>query len=206
MISALHSSVAHHDADIGRLHARAAGRPERPAAAHGTASDDPHGAESPPAPGGSPVDPGRAPGAELSEEERQQVARLAEADRDVRAHEQAHRAAAGPYARGATSFTFVTGPDGKQYAVGGEVQIDVSPVPGDPEATVRKAQVIKAAANATANPSPEDRQVAQQAQQMEQQARQEAARQHQQLDQDPRVRAYQRAGVADIAPQLSRIA
>ena len=64
----------------------------------------------------------------------------------MRAHEQAHLAAAGPYANGAPTFEFQTGPDGRQYAVGGEVSIDTSPVPGDPEATVRKAQTVKRAA------------------------------------------------------------
>ena len=53
--------------------------------------------------------------------------------------------AAGPYATGGASFTYVTGPDGKQYAVGGEVKIDISPEAG-PEATLRKAEAIQAAA------------------------------------------------------------
>lgn len=65
-------------------------------------------------------------------------------DREVRAHEQAHMAAAGAYSRG--------GPDNRQYAVGGEVQIDTSAVSGDPEATIRKAQTVRRAANAPATP------------------------------------------------------
>ncbi len=55
------------------------------------------------------------------------------------------------------------GPDGLNYAVGGEVAIDTSPVSGDPEATLRKAQIIRAAASAPAEPSPQDRRVAAQA-------------------------------------------
>ena len=111
---------------------------------------------------------------ELSAEERRVVAQLARIDREVRAHEQAHLSAAGGLARGA-SFSYVTGPDGRRYAVGGEVAIDASPVDGNPEATVRKAQQVRAAANAPANPSAQDRQVAAQASGMEQAARQELA-------------------------------
>lgn len=110
---------------------------------------------------------------ELSDEERQLVKELRARDAEVRAHEQAHLAAAGPYANGAPTFEFQTGPDGQQYAVGGEVSIDSSPVPGDLEATVRKAQTIKRAALAPSDPSAQDRQVAAQAAQLEAQARQQ---------------------------------
>lgn len=111
--------------------------------------------------------------AELSPEEKQALDDLKARDREVRAHEQAHLAAAGPYAKGPPSYEFQTGPDGQSYAVGGEVKIDTSPVPGNPQATVVKAQTIKRAATAPANPSAQDRQVAAQASQMEAQARQE---------------------------------
>ncbi|NNJ91888.1 MAG: hypothetical protein HKP55_09450 [Gammaproteobacteria bacterium] len=94
-----------------------------------------------------------------TEEELALIAELKRRDREVRAHEQAHRAAAGPYAS-APTFTYQKGPDGKNYAVGGEVQIDTSPIPGDPEATKRKADQIRAAANAPASPSAQDRAVA----------------------------------------------
>lgn len=110
---------------------------------------------------------------ELSDEERQLLKELRARDAEVRAHEQAHLAAAGPYANGAPTFEFQTGPDGRQYAVGGEVSIDSSPVPGDPEATARKAQTIKRAALAPSDPSAQDRQVAAQAAQLEAQARQQ---------------------------------
>jgi hypothetical protein len=111
--------------------------------------------------------------AELSAEEKQVLDDLKARDREVRAHEQAHLAAAGPYAKGPPSFEFQTGPDGQPYAVGGEVQIDTSKVPGNPQATLVKAQTIKRAANAPRNPSAQDRQVAAQAAQLEAQARQE---------------------------------
>ncbi len=101
--------------------------------------------------------------AELSPEEKQALDDLKARDREVRAHEQAHLAAAGPYAKGPPSFEYQTGPDGKPYAVGGEVQIDTSKVSGNPQATLVKAQTIRRAANAPRNPSAQDRQVAAQA-------------------------------------------
>ncbi|MDX1353690.1 MAG: putative metalloprotease CJM1_0395 family protein, partial [Thiomicrorhabdus sp.] len=52
-------------------------------------------------------------------------------DAEVRAHEMAHLSTAGGYARGGMSFTYQMGPDGKQYAIGGEVGIDTTPVSGD---------------------------------------------------------------------------
>ena len=64
-------------------------------------------------------------------------------DAEFRAHEAAHLTAAVPHANGAPIFEFETGPDGRQYATRGEVSIDSSPDPGDPEATVRKAQESK---------------------------------------------------------------
>lgn len=114
---------------------------------------------------------------ELTQEEQEQVKELSDRDREVRAHEQAHVAAAGPYARGGPSYEYQRGPDGKRYAIGGEVQIDTSPVANDPEATIRKAQVVKRAALAPAEPSDQDRRVAAEAVQMEMQARQEMTEQ-----------------------------
>ncbi len=105
----------------------------------------------------------KASNGELSEEEQQQVAELKQRDTDVRAHEQAHLAAAGGNAKGGASFEYQTGPDGKRYAVGGEVQIDTSPVDGDPQATIQKMQQVRAAALAPASPSSKDRSVAAQA-------------------------------------------
>ncbi len=110
---------------------------------------------------------------ELSEEEKRQVQELSKRDQEVRAHEMAHVAAAGQYAQGGANFEFQTGPDGKRYAVGGEVSIDTSAVPDNPEATVRKMQVVKRAALAPSQPSGQDRAVAAQASQKEIKARQE---------------------------------
>jgi hypothetical protein len=89
-------------------------------------------------------------------EERSVVSKLQARDLEVRAHEAAHVAAGGSYVKGAATFSYQRGPDGKSYAVGGEVQIDTSPVPGNPEATIAKMSIIKAAALAPAEPSGAD--------------------------------------------------
>jgi hypothetical protein len=107
---------------------------------------------------------------ELSQEERRQVAELAQRDREVRAHEAAHKSAAGQYARGGASFEYQRGPDGKRYAVGGEVSIDVSS-PADPREALQKAQLVQRAALAPAQPSSQDRAIAAQAAQQAAQAR-----------------------------------
>jgi len=110
------------------------------------------------------------------QQEQQQLRELQARDHEVRAHEQAHRAAGAGLVRGGTSFTLVRGSDGRQYAVGGEVSIDTAAVRNDPDATLRKAQQIRRAALAPAEPSTQDRAVAAQAASMEQQARSELIR------------------------------
>ena len=118
---------------------------------------------------------GPAAAHELTEEEQKMVTELQARDREVRTHEQAHLAAAGPYANGGPQYVFQTGPDGKRYAVGGHVNIDTSPVPNDPQKTVEKARVIRRAALAPAEPSNQDRRVAAKASAMERKAQAELA-------------------------------
>jgi hypothetical protein len=114
---------------------------------------------------------------DLSDDDQREVQELKNRDREVRAHEQAHIAAAGAHSRGGPSYEYQRGPDNRQYAVGGEVQIDTSAVSGDPEATIRKAQTVRRAANAPAEPSSQDRSVASAAAQMEAKARRELTQQ-----------------------------
>lgn len=109
---------------------------------------------------------------EMTEDEAREVEDLKKRDSEVRRHEQAHIAAAGAYAQG-VSFEYQSGPDGRVYAVGGEVSIDTSEVPGNPDATIAKARTIRNAANAPAHPSGQDRQVAAAAMRMEADARME---------------------------------
>jgi hypothetical protein len=108
---------------------------------------------------------------ELSEEERKKVEELKRIDQAVKAHEQAHKAAGGQYVRGGANYEYRRGPDGKLYAVGGEVQIDVSAVEGDPEATIKKMETVRRAALAPQDPSPQDRRVAAEATRRENRAR-----------------------------------
>ncbi|MBX2853438.1 MAG: hypothetical protein KTR21_00525 [Rhodobacteraceae bacterium] len=107
-------------------------------------------------PRGAAVD---ATGQPLSREQLAIVDQLKSRDREVRAHEEAHARVGGQYA-GAPHYDYETGPDGNRYAIGGEVSIDVAPVNGDPEATVAKMDIVKAAALAPAEPSAQDRKVA----------------------------------------------
>ncbi len=107
---------------------------------------------------------------ELTEEEQKQVESLQARDREVRQHEQAHVSAAGGYVTGGPTYSFQRGPDGKRYAVGGEVKIDTSPVEGDPEATAQKARIVRSAALAPAGPSSQDLRGAANATKMEQEA------------------------------------
>ena len=106
--------------------------------------------------------------------EQQQIQELSARDREVRNHERAHAAVGGLYA-GAPRYQYERGPDGVNYAVAGEVSISTGAVNGDPEATIEKAQIVRRAALAPAEPSAQDRRVAAQATQMEAEARVELA-------------------------------
>lgn len=108
----------------------------------------------------------------LEDAELQILSDLKARDREVRAHEAAHQAVGGQYA-GSISYVYERGPDGAQYAVGGEVSIDTSPVQGDPQATIEKMRTVRAAALAPAEPSPQDRAVAAEAMQLMLQAQSE---------------------------------
>jgi len=121
----------------------------------------------------------------------QEIEELASRDREVRAHEQAHSAVGGQYA-GAPSYTYERGPDGRAYAVAGEVPIDISKIPDNPQATLIKAEQVRRAALAPAEPSPQDRQVAAQATQIKLQAQVELAEQQREessseVDEDKKV-------------------
>ncbi len=118
---------------------------------------------------------------QLSEEELAQVRQLQARDRAVRQHEQAHMSAAAGLATSGPSYTYQRGPDGVNYAIGGEVSIDVSPG-RTPEETLEKAKTIERAALAPKDPSGADRAVAAQARNMAQEAQQEIAVQGEQAD------------------------
>jgi hypothetical protein len=110
--------------------------------------------------------------AQKAQQEEQKLQELKDRDKEVRTHEQAHASIGGQYA-GSPSYEYEKGSDGNNYAVGGEVKIDVSEVKGDPEATIQKMEVVQRAALAPAEPSSQDRKVANDAAQKQQQARSE---------------------------------
>jgi hypothetical protein len=116
--------------------------------------------------------------------EQRKLAELKKRDAEVRAHEQAHASVGGDLAA-APSYEFELGPDGKQYAVGGEVNIDLATVPGDPQATIVKMQKVRAAALAPADPSSADRSVASEATKRILQAQTELAQQNVALNDPP---------------------
>ena len=142
--------------------------------------------------------PARSPTAvktEFTREEQAKIDQLKVRDTAVRQHEQAHLAAAGGLATSGASYTYQRGPNGVNYAVGGEVNIDSSPG-RTPEETLAKAQQIQAAALAPAEPSGADRAVAARAQQMAQEAQAEISAKQQEVN-----RGYglaERAATIDI--------
>lgn len=98
----------------------------------------------------------------LTTDQQREVDELKKRDSEVRAHEQAHKAVGATLA-GSIQLSYQTGPDGKSYAVGGSVPIDLSTIPGDLEATISKMQRVQSAALAPASPSGPDQQIAAQA-------------------------------------------
>ncbi len=115
----------------------------------------------------------------LTEKEREEVKKLKETDKKVRQHEQAHMMAGAGLIISGAQFEYKRGPDGQLYAIAGEVTIDTSEVPNNPEATLEKAKKIQRAALAPQDPSPQDRQVAAKARQMENKARTEIMKERQ---------------------------
>lgn len=142
----------------------------------GEAKDAKEAKEAKEAESAEPGQPKAPNGKPLSEEDLLEVRELQQRDAEVKTHEQQHAAVGGQYA-GAPSYTYERGPDGKRYAVGGAVSIDVAPVKGDPEATIRKMEVVRRAALAPAQPSSADRAIAADAAQKAAQARAELAQQ-----------------------------
>lgn len=112
---------------------------------------------------------------ELTEAEQEEVRKLKARDVEVRAHEAAHAAAAGSLASGGPSYEYQRGPDGANYAVGGEVGISLG-TGSTPEERATNAARAQRAANAPANPSGQDRAVAAKAAQIAASARAEIAK------------------------------
>lgn len=102
------------------------------------------------------------------------IENLERTDHEVRTHEAAHQAAGAPYT-GMATYEYVKGPDGKNYAVAGQVPISV-PSGGTPEETIRMMDKVKASAMAPGAPSGQDLSVAAEAEGKASRARQAIAR------------------------------
>ncbi|MBQ8978079.1 MAG: hypothetical protein IJ078_11830 [Succinivibrionaceae bacterium] len=119
----------------------------------------------------SPENDKKPNGELLTNSEQKEVQQLKSRDEEVRIHERQHQMAGGRYAS-SPSYTTELGPDGKEYAVGGEVQISTSEE-DTPEKTVTKMRQVRRAAMAPAEPSSQDYAVAREAKQKELKAQQE---------------------------------
>jgi hypothetical protein len=113
---------------------------------------------------------GRPAENELNYEQQREVDELKRTDQEVKTHERAHLAAGAGLVMGGASYQQQRGPDGKMYAVGGEVKIDTSREK-DPQDTITKMQQVKRAALAPSQPSGQDQSVAARASQIEAEAR-----------------------------------
>ena len=143
---------------------------------------------------------GQIGGRQLSAEEQRRIAELEKTDKAVHAHEAAHLAAAGGLAVSGASYTYVYGPDGKRYAVGGEVGIDTS-AESKPQANIDKGRRVRAAAMAPADPSPQDYAVASAGDQLVALGRRQLAAEQRQ--QRAAAGAYATAGGASSTPTIS---
>lgn len=112
----------------------------------------------------------------LSEDEKRLVADLQSRDAEVRAHEAAHQS--GGASTGGASYTYQKGPDGKMYAIGGEVSVSFS-TGSTPQETIANAQAVIASALAPADPSAQDMAVASSAMVMMMRAQQQIAQEAQ---------------------------
>jgi hypothetical protein len=115
---------------------------------------------------------GTADPVRLSAQEQAQVDQLKARDAAVRQREQAHLAAAGGL--GAASYTYQRGPNGVNYAVAGQVQLNTA-AGRTPQETIARARTVEAAALAPDDPSGADSVALSQAQQQERAARAELA-------------------------------
>lgn len=118
---------------------------------------------------------------ELTQQEEQELAKLKNTDAEVKRHENAHKAMAAGLQTSGPNYEYETGPDGKKYAVAGDVNISYQKS-SDPEINLKNAQKLKAAALAPAEPSAQDRSVARKADMEIAKAKQEILEEQQNKD------------------------
>ncbi|WP_457596451.1 putative metalloprotease CJM1_0395 family protein [Hydrogenimonas sp.] len=143
---------------------------------------------------------GKDPAQKAAED--RQIAQLQARDTQVRAHEAAHLAAAGGIAAGGASFTYQKGPDGKMYAIGGEVPLSI-PKSDDPKEAIAKMRQVAAAAMAPADPSPQDYAVAANARSEEMKALQELRKEQIQMRRKSGLEAYGQESAAESGKNAS---
>ncbi|MGX5173116.1 putative metalloprotease CJM1_0395 family protein [Aliikangiella sp. IMCC44653] len=149
---------------------RQAADPQEPSKSNSAQTNDKVDPEAEKESNNSQGDPNNSQEERAQAQQQQEVEALKRTDREVRAHEAAHASAGGSLA-GAPQLSFVTGPDGKRYAVSGEVSIDTSKVANNPQATIDKMEQVRRAALAPASPSSQDLKVAAIASQIANQAK-----------------------------------
>jgi len=137
--------------------------------------------------------------AQIKEQEDKEIQQLKKRDKEVKAHENAHKGALGGYAAGGISLGYTTGPDGNRYATSGEVPIDLSEE-STPQQTMQKAQIIRRAALAPNYPSSADRQIAAKAAQMALQAQRQIAEEAQQTQNNQTTSDTQQQSNATESP------
>lgn len=138
----------------------------------------------------------------LTPAEQRRIAELKRIDAEVRAHEQAHINVGRGLVTSGPNYEYTYGPDGKQYAVAGEVGIDTSPEQAA-QANIDKGQRIQDTALAPAEPSPQDRSVAATGRRLEEQGRNDLRTERQaaaEAPRDSRLKAY--ASTPESAGQL----
>ncbi|HRX16383.1 MAG TPA: putative metalloprotease CJM1_0395 family protein [Spirochaetota bacterium] len=92
---------------------------------------------------------------QLSESRKRMLDELKQRDNHVRQHESSHANSPGVIQYGAPRFKYQLGPDGRPYAVGGEVTLGT--MPSDNPQTARiNADALRKAALANGDPSPQD--------------------------------------------------
>lgn len=148
--------------------------------------------------------------ASMRREEQRLVQALVARDREVHAHESAHVAVGRQYVVSGPSYTYQQGPNGRHYAIGGEVQLDVS-AEAEANATLNKAEIVRRAALAPVEPSAQDRLVAARATQLAAQARLAIAAEQRELQQahqplsasSPAVQEFKAGDQEDISPRVN---
>jgi hypothetical protein len=113
----------------------------------------------------------------LSPDEERLIRDLQARDNEVKTHESAHQSAGGGMV-GAASYTYQQGPDGKMYAIGGEVSISTGKA-SSPQEAIANAKQIVAASTAAGDPSPQDAAVASSAKLMQIKAEQQLIKENQ---------------------------